>query len=64
MPNDTLLPGRNAPLVFAQATSSLPPELTTSIAYYATLTSYADSGTVTVDTGGIVDKPDPSSYGR
>lgn len=43
-------------IVGVQATSNLPPELTRSIAYYATLTSYADSGTVTVDTGATVDK--------
>ena len=53
-----------APIVVAQATSSLPPELTRSIAYYATLTSYADSGTVTVDTGGIVDKARFTTYFR
>src|SRR5918993_1199154 len=53
-----------APVVGAQAASTLPPELTRSIAYYATLTSYADSGTVTVDTGGVVDKARFTSYFR
>ena len=54
----------SAPIVRAQATSSLPPELTKAIAYYATLTSYADSGTVTVDTGATVDKARFTTYFR
>ena len=53
-----------APLVGAQAASSLPPELTRAIAYYATLTSYADSGTVTVDAGALVDKARFTTYFR
>ena len=53
-----------ASLLGAQATTSLPPELTRSIAYYATLTSYADSGTVTVDTGALVDKARFTTYFR
>jgi len=53
-----------APMLGAQGTSSLPVELTRAIAYYATLTSYADAGTVTVDTGALVDRARFTTYFR
>jgi hypothetical protein len=54
----------SASLAGAQATPSLPPELARSIAYYATLASYADTGTVTVDTGAVVEKARFTTYFR
>ena len=49
-----VLTGAHATGVAGQA-PNLPPELTKAIAYYATLTSYADTGTIEVATTGIVD---------
>ena len=46
------------------ASKSIPEVLTKTIAYYASLTSYADSGTVTVDTGALVDKARFTTYFR
>jgi hypothetical protein len=47
-----------------QPAARLPPELTKAIAYYATLTSYADTGTVTLETGALVDKARFTTYLR
>jgi hypothetical protein len=43
---------------------SLPDQLARAIASYAALQSYADSGTVTVDTGSMVDKARFTTYFR
>jgi hypothetical protein len=51
-------------IVDGQVKRSLPPELSKAIAYYATLTSYADTGTVTVDTLGMLDKARFTTYFR
>ena len=58
--------GLSIPQLSAQspAAKSLPEVLTNAIANYATLQSYADSGTVTVDTGAIVDKARFTTYFR
>jgi outer membrane lipoprotein-sorting protein len=58
--------GWSTPQLSAQspAAKSLPEVLTKAIANYTTLQSYADSGTVTVDTGGTVDKGRFTTYVR
>ena len=48
----------------APASKSLPEVLTKAVASYASLTSYADSGTVTVDSGGIVETARFSTHFR
>lgn len=47
-----------------QATPNLPPELTKAIAYYSTLTSYADTGTIVQEAPGIVDTTRTKIYFR
>lgn len=54
-------PGRRAA---AHTTASLPPELTNAIAYYATLTSYADTGTIVQEAPGMVDTAKSTTYFR
>lgn len=50
------------PLTASQA--ALPEVLTKSMAQYATLTSYADTGTITVDTGGTLEEARFATYFR
>jgi len=47
-----------------QATRNLPIELTKAIAYYATLTAYADTGTIVQEAPGIVDTAKSTTYFR
>jgi hypothetical protein len=55
-----------APVVRAsvQAAPNLPPELTRAIAYYSTLTSYADTGTIVLELPGVVDTLKTATYFR
>ena len=54
----------SAPIVRAQATTGLPPELVTAIAKYAALTSYADTGTIVREAPGVVDRATTKAYFR
>ena len=58
------LTGSHSIRASGQATRNLPVELTKAIAYYATLTSYADSGTIVQEAPGIVDTAKTTLYFR